>query len=52
MSDLFLRVHNVRGESKDFNHMGWIQINSYSWGVQRSSRRYLLVSTQFSFEID
>ncbi|QKJ86552.1 type VI secretion system tube protein Hcp [Paramixta manurensis] len=36
MNDLFLKVHNVTGESKDANHPAWINIHAYTWGVTRS----------------
>lgn len=31
--DMYMRVDGVTGESKDANHKGWIDIQSYSWGA-------------------
>lgn len=32
----FLKVENVTGESRDAAHLGWTDIHSYHWGVNRS----------------
>ncbi|ANB74045.1 type VI secretion system secreted protein Hcp [Burkholderia sp. GAS332] len=31
--DMYMRVDGVTGESKDANHKGWTDIQSYSWGA-------------------
>ncbi len=36
MSNLFIKVDNITGESQDVDHLGWIDIRSYSWGVNRT----------------
>lgn len=36
MNNLFLKVENVAGESKDAGHGGWTDILSYHWGVTRA----------------
>ncbi len=36
MNNLFLKVENVAGESKDAGHSGWTDILSYHWGVTRA----------------
>jgi len=33
--DMYLKVEGVKGESKDSNHTGWIDINSFSWGASQ-----------------
>jgi type VI secretion system secreted protein Hcp len=33
--DMFMRVDGVTGESKDSNHSGWTNINSFSWGASQ-----------------
>src|ERR1700761_1661266 len=33
--DMYMRVDNVTGESKDANHKGWIDIQSYGWGAKQ-----------------
>lgn len=35
MNDLYLKVDRIAGESKDANHLGWINIKSYNWGAWR-----------------
>lgn len=35
MSNLFIKVDNINGESQDADHKGWTDIHSYSWGVNR-----------------
>ncbi|EXU75321.1 type VI secretion system tube protein Hcp [Erwinia papayae] len=36
MNNLFLKVENVNGESKDAAHAGWTDILSHHWGVKRA----------------
>ncbi|MBN7124777.1 hypothetical protein BSU01_24215 [Erwinia billingiae] len=36
MNNLFLKVENVAGESRDAGHSGWTDIHSYQWGVNRT----------------
>jgi type VI secretion system secreted protein Hcp len=31
--DAFLKIEGIDGESQDKNHTGWIEIDSFSWGV-------------------
>lgn len=31
--DSFLKIYGIDGESLDKNHLGWIEIESFSWGV-------------------
>ncbi|WP_380180328.1 Hcp family type VI secretion system effector [Kalamiella sp. sgz302252] len=33
--DTYLKVDGVTGESKDSNHTGWIDINSFTWGASQ-----------------
>lgn len=35
--DAFLKLDGINGESTDKNHLGWIEIDSFSWGVENSS---------------
>ena len=35
--DAFLKIDGVEGESSDDKHKGWIEILSYSWGVNQPS---------------
>ena len=35
MDDLYLKVANVQGESKDASHKGWIDLVGYNWGGSR-----------------
>lgn len=37
MNNIFIKIDNINGESKDAQHTGWIDVISYSWGVQRFS---------------
>lgn len=37
MNNLFLKIANVDGESKDVNHAGWIDVHSVNWGTARNS---------------
>jgi len=32
---MFMKVDGVTGESKDANHVGWTDINSFSWGASQ-----------------
>src|SRR2546423_14898265 len=32
-SDIFAKIGNIRGESKDSSHRDWIEISSFSWGM-------------------
>lgn len=34
--DMFLKIENIKGESKDSNHSEWIEIQSYSWGLSQT----------------
>lgn len=36
-TDIFLKVDGVIGESKDAQHQGWIQIESFNWGATQPS---------------
>ena len=31
--DAFLNIEGIQGEATDQNHLGWIEISSFSWGV-------------------
>lgn len=31
--DMYMRIDGVSGESKDSNHKGWSNVQSYSWGA-------------------
>ncbi|MGB8928487.1 MAG: type VI secretion system tube protein Hcp, partial [Pantoea agglomerans] len=33
--DMYLKVDGITGESKDSNHTGWIDIDSFSWGASQ-----------------
>jgi type VI secretion system secreted protein Hcp len=33
--DAFLKIDSIDGESTDQTHQGWIEINSFQWGVGR-----------------
>jgi type VI secretion system secreted protein Hcp len=33
MSNIYLKVDNVTGESVDTDHQDWIEIDSFSWGL-------------------
>lgn len=37
MSSIFLKVDNISGESKDANHVGWIDVKSMNWGTSRNT---------------
>ena len=32
--DMFLKIEGIDGESSDDKHKGWIEVHSFSWGVQ------------------
>ncbi|MCX0501617.1 Hcp family type VI secretion system effector [Erwinia billingiae] len=36
MNNLFMKLDNVSGESRDAGHSGWTDIQSCHWGVSRS----------------
>lgn len=36
MNSVFLKIDGLTGESKDAQHQGWIDVNSYSWGAKRT----------------
>ena len=36
MKSIFLKIEGINGESLDASHQGWIDVNSYSWGVRRN----------------
>ena len=35
--DAFLKLDGIPGESMDKTHLGWIEIDSFSWGVENAS---------------
>ncbi|WP_261641081.1 Hcp family type VI secretion system effector [Erwinia mallotivora] len=35
MNSVFLKIDGLAGESKDSEHQGWTDIDTYSWGVRR-----------------
>lgn len=35
--DAFLEIDGINGESLDKNHTGWIEIDSFSWGVTNTN---------------
>lgn len=37
MFDAFMKIENVDGESSDDKHKGWIEVLSYSWGIDQPS---------------
>ncbi len=37
--DMFLKITDVKGESKDKSHPGEVEIESFSWGATSSVRR-------------
>ncbi|PDO89045.1 MULTISPECIES: Hcp family type VI secretion system effector [Kosakonia] len=37
MNNIFLRIDGINGESKDAQHPGWTDVNSYSWGSKRNN---------------
>jgi len=37
MNNIFLKVDGVPGESRDAVHQGWMDVDAYSWGVNRST---------------
>lgn len=39
--DMYLKVEGVTGESKDSNHTGWIDINSFSWGASQPGNGFV-----------
>lgn len=34
--DMFLKIEGVEGESRDKDHVGWIEVQSFSWGMSNS----------------
>ncbi|MCO6465937.1 MAG: type VI secretion system tube protein Hcp [Bradyrhizobiaceae bacterium] len=36
-TDFFLKIDGVDGESSDQEHKGWIEVQSWSWGVSNTS---------------
>lgn len=34
-TDLFLKIDGINGESKDANHNGWINVDTFSWGASQ-----------------
>ncbi len=34
--DMFLKFDDIAGESRDEGHKGWIEISSFSWGVNQT----------------
>ena len=36
MNSVFLKIEGVMGESKDTQHQGWTDVESYSWGTSRN----------------
>ena len=38
-SGIYLKLDGIVGESKDANHLGWIDISSFSWQVSQASSR-------------
>lgn len=34
--DAFLKIDGIKGESRDEFHRGWIEIESFNWGVSQS----------------
>ncbi|ENZ9095861.1 MULTISPECIES: Hcp family type VI secretion system effector [Enterobacteriaceae] len=39
--DMYMKVDGVTGESKDSNHTGWIDIDSFSWGASQPGNMYV-----------
>lgn len=35
--DMFMKVEGASGESKDSNHKGWVDVDSFSWGANQTS---------------
>lgn len=35
MNNIFLKVDGIHGESRDSTHIGWIDVDAYSWGITR-----------------
>jgi len=35
--DMFLKLDGIDGESQDSTHKGWIEVDSFSWGVSNTS---------------
>lgn len=40
MSDIFVRIEGIEGESKDVRHKGWIDATSIEYGVSQSSSTF------------
>jgi len=36
MNSVFLKIDGIMGESKDSQHQGWTDVDSYSWGGTRN----------------
>src|SRR4051812_34585062 len=34
--DAFLKLEGIDGDSQDRSHVGWIEIETYSWGLTQS----------------
>jgi type VI secretion system secreted protein Hcp len=34
--DMFLKIGDIKGESKDSQHRDWIEVSSFSWGMSQS----------------
>jgi len=37
--DMFIKIEGIDGESRDKDHSGWIEVESFSWGSQGASVR-------------
>jgi type VI secretion system secreted protein Hcp len=35
--DMFLKLDGIDGEATDDQHLGWIEVSSFSWGVSNST---------------
>lgn len=34
-SDVYMQIDGIKGESKDSNHQGWIEVSSVHWGIHQ-----------------
>jgi len=37
--DMFIKIDGIDGESRDKDHSGWIEVESFSWGASRGGNR-------------
>lgn len=37
-TDMFLRLDGLEGASRNYAHKGWIEINAWSWALQRARK--------------